>query len=279
MKIHLFTCFFLLWGIKGYAAPPEDPKQYFGEQQGCFLLNELWTQTYLKIATGDCDERHSPASTFKIPHALIGLESGVIKNPNDLVLWNKRHYRSPHWNQDHTLYSAMKYSVVPYFMQLASHVGSDTIRQHLKQFNYGNQYLVTRHHPLKKQKHLFWLNGELTISATEQLSFLKRMYENQLDVQAQNLKIVKDALIQKSGRLSNSMGEHAFDLQWGNHTIFSAKTGGTKKVVWLVGHIKEQTKEFVFVSVIPSRQPPSAINVAKQILNNYYRDLNMKSHR
>ncbi len=269
MRIYflLFTFFFL---CSTAHALKYDPERYFGENQGCFILHELHTQTYFRVSNSDCDKRYSPASTYKIPHALIGLETGAIKDPNTPVPWNGYHYRSQFWNQDHTLYSAMKYSVVPYFVKLAAKVGSSNMRQYLKDFEYGNQYFVDREHPLKKQKHIFWLNEELKISANEQIVFLKKMYEGKLNVQDNNLQIVKDTLIQKRGTLTNSLGESSFILQWGPETILSAKTGGLKTVSWLVGHIKIKQQEFVFACVATRGKGQSAVKAANQILNDYY---------
>lgn len=267
----LFTLF-LLFSFSIASAFEYDPKIYFGENKGCFILHELNTQNYFRVFNSDCDKRYSPASTFKIPHALIGLEVGVIKNPNDVVPWNGHHYWSKYWNRDQTLYSAIKYSVVPYFVKLAAKVGSSNMRKYLKNFEYGNQDFIDRDHPLKKQKQIFWLNNELKISPNEQIVFLKKMYENELDVQGKNLKIVKDAIIQKKGDLSNSLEKNKFNLKWHLKAILSAKTGSTVNVGWLVGHIKLVEREFIFACVTTREKGASAVKTANQILDDYYQN-------
>lgn len=137
-------------------------------------MHELNTQNYLKVSNSDCNKRYSPASTFKIPHSLIGLETRAIKNPNQIVPWNWHQYWTKYWNRDHSLNSAMKYSVVPYFIRLSSKIGFKNIRKYLKEFEYGNHSFVDRIHPLRKEEQIFWLNDELKISANEQLTFLKK---------------------------------------------------------------------------------------------------------
>lgn len=247
-----------------------DPKKYFENEKGCFVLHELYTKNYFKVFDNNCDVQYSPASTYKIPHALIGLETGSIEDPNNLVPWNGHKYWSKHWNQDHTLYTAMKYSVVPYFVNLAAKVGPTEMELYLKKFDYGNQHFSKKGFLLNWQ--LFWLNNELKISANEQIDFLKKMYENRLAVQIKHLNIVKDSLVQQKGTLSNSLGENAFVLNWGSKAILSAKTGATDDVGWIVGHIKTAEKEFVFsyVTTLKHRKFKKAMAAANQLLNDYY---------
>ncbi len=59
-----------------------------------------------------CNESFSPASTFKILNSLIALETGVIKDENEVIPWDsvKRSYDK--WNMDQTLRTAIKYSAV-----------------------------------------------------------------------------------------------------------------------------------------------------------------------
>lgn len=247
-----------------------DPKEYFGDEKGCFIVHELHTQDYFKIFNDNCDLRYSPASTYKIPHALIGLETGAIKNPTQLVPWDGNQYWSKHWNQDHSLYSAMKYSVVPYFVNLAAKIGITNMRRYLKEFDYGNQHFVAEGFLLNWQ--LFWLNNELKISANEQIRFLKAMYENRLNVQSKHLNIVKDTLVQKKGTLSNSMGENEFVLNWAPEAVLSAKTGATDNVGWLVGHVETAEKEYVFsyVTTLDHRKFKKAVAAANRLLNDFY---------
>lgn len=232
-------------------------------------MHELDTQNYFEVSNSDCNKRYSPASTFKIPHSLIGLEIGAIKDPNHLVPWDGFNYWTKYWNQDHTLYTAMKYSVVPYYIKLAAKIGNVNLHRYLKEFEYGNQYFINRKHPLKRQEHIFWLNGELKISANEQIAFLKKLYKNELNVQDKNLKIVKKSLIQNRGIVSNSMGGKKFILKWEPEAILSSKTGGTDSVSWLVGHIKFVEREFIFTCVATRGKGRSAIKAANLILNDY----------
>ena len=63
--------------------------------------------------TGDrCDTALSPASTFKIPHALVALETGMV-TADTVEKWDgTRHPDQPSWDRDHTVLSAMRPSHV-----------------------------------------------------------------------------------------------------------------------------------------------------------------------
>ena len=50
-----------------------------------------------------------PASTFKIPHALIALETGVVADVDkEVIRWDGVPREIEEWNRDHTLRSAMR---------------------------------------------------------------------------------------------------------------------------------------------------------------------------
>jgi beta-lactamase class D len=53
-----------------------------------------------------------PASTYKIPHSLIALETGVVKDENQSFKWDDQKRQIDAWNRDQTFRSALKYSVV-----------------------------------------------------------------------------------------------------------------------------------------------------------------------
>lgn len=117
-----------------------------------------------------------PASTFKIPNTLIALETGTI-TPQGAFTWDGKDKGVPAWNRDQTLASAFKNSCVWCYQELAQRVGTTRYRHWLKQIDYGNAdpgpELTT-----------FWLSGDLRISAQQQITFLKKLYERELPLKA-----------------------------------------------------------------------------------------------
>src|SRR4029453_11981339 len=71
----------------------------------CFMFARLDDEQAVTSDTRECDQPTAPASTFKIPHALIALETGVI-DERTVVPWDGTAYDFASWRQDHTLESA-----------------------------------------------------------------------------------------------------------------------------------------------------------------------------
>jgi beta-lactamase class D len=130
-----------------------------------------------------------PASTFKIPNTLIALEEGAIKDEKEVIKWDGRRYEGfDTWNKDQTLQTAFPLSCVWFYKELAQRVGNEKYLTHLKKLGYGNGKTgpdVTT----------FWLDGDLKISAREQISFLKKLYTESLPYSKGNIKLLKKIMI------------------------------------------------------------------------------------
>src|SRR6266511_2623748 len=112
------------------------------------------------VGGAECGRRTLPASTFKVPHALIGLQTQVITG-NTVMKWDGEQKDFPTWEHDHSLDSAIKWSALWFFQRMAASIGAERELEHLRAFRYGSasfQHDVTR----------FWLNGDLMISPLEQ---------------------------------------------------------------------------------------------------------------
>jgi beta-lactamase class D len=216
--------------------------------KACFILYEMGVGQVRRNPSTVCGERLTPASTFKIPHALAALDSGVLSGADQVFKWDGQPRSFEAWRRDHTLASAMRYSVVWYFQRVAEKLGMAREREYLKRFDYGNQDpssgLTT-----------FWLGQSLKISPDEKLQFLKRLYTDDLPVSNAALKTVKHILVQPRGLVVNASGEHPFDAPWPDDAVVSAKTGaGTdragRSVRWLVGHVRRGPRSWLFVSAV-----------------------------
>ena len=199
------------------------------------------------VGGDECDRRTLPASTFKIPHALIALDTGVVSDSTTMK-WDGTKQDFPTWERDHTLDSAIKSSVVWFFQRAARAIGRDRELAHLRAFNYGSQ---TFSGPVD----LFWLNGELTISPREQIAFLKRMYAYQLPIPRRHVDTVIAAMTMPPGKLSNASGVHEFALA-SPPPVVRAKTGnGTVKgerASWVIGEVESDGRRLVFASRVRS---------------------------
>jgi beta-lactamase class D len=236
------------------AAPPAHPAS-------CFLLDELGAGEVRRSPGDACAIRVSPASTFKIPHALAALDSGVLSGPDVTFAYDGHAVPFDAWRHDHTLRTAMRYSVVWYFQRLAGLLGVDREREYLARFDYGNR-------DVSSGLTTFWLGESLAISPEEQERFLVRLYTGELPVSKDAMRTVREILVQPAGVVINALGEFPFDAPWPEGTILSAKTGSGDDVKWLVGHVQRERREWVFVSCVAGagEGPLAAIDLAASSL-------------
>ncbi len=233
-----------------HASPTSTPAAPHAEaaRVSCFLLYELGVGEVRRSPSEGCSSRVTPASTFKVPHALAALDSGVLAGPDVRFAYNPssmKSWASPDlpeaWKRDHTLATAMRYSVVWYFQRVATMLGPDREHAYLAKLDYGNQ-------DSSSGLTTFWLDESLRISPDEQERFMVRLYEDGLPVSTAAMKTVREILVQPPGVVVNAGGEHSFDAPWPEGAVVSAKTGMGDDVRWLVGHVRSGDRSWVFVS-------------------------------
>jgi len=251
---------FVLLGL--IAAAPPDPVA----AATCVLVAPIDGGPERASGGDECDRRTLPASTFKIPHALIALDTGVV-TPATVMKWDGQPKDFKVWERDHTLDSAIKWSVVWFFQRAARSIGRERELEHLKAFAYGSQTFAGA-------VDMFWLNGDLTISPREQAAFLRRMFAYALPIDRRHVDAVKAALTMPAGKVSNAAGVHDFALRWPD-PIARLKTGnGTvngERVSWIVGEIESTGRAYVFASRVRSSTSPlettAAADAALRVLN------------
>src|SRR5687768_6887902 len=148
-------------------AASQDLNRIFGNTKGTFVLYDSKNKRYVRHNAARARRRFTPASTFKIPNSLIGLETGVVRDADFRISWERQRYPNEgrpatapfiHWWQDHTLRSAMKYSTLWYYIEVAQQVGAYRMDKYVEQFRYGNQ-------DISGGIDQFWRNSSLQISA------------------------------------------------------------------------------------------------------------------
>lgn len=237
MKLNACLLLMLLVSIGAKEANAQNLNRVFGNTEGAFVLYDLRNNRYVRHNEARCRRRFTPASTFKIPNSLIGLETGVVRDADFLIPWDRQRYPNEgrpniapfiHWWQDHTLRSAMKYSVLWYYIEIARHVGAQRMGRYVTQFRYGNR-------DTSGGIEQFWRNSSLRISAEEQVDFLRRFYAEELSVSRRSTQIVKDILLLE---------------QTANYRL-SGKTGAAPKenggtFAWFVGYLEREGNVYFF---------------------------------
>lgn len=149
------------------------------ENIDCFIVKE--DQSYLINKGKNCNTRYSPASTFKIALALIGYESGILKDEN-YPLWESKEpvkYLQDYWSGEKTPSSWMRYSVVWYSQMLTTKLGIKNFQNYMDKLEYGNKDLSGN--PEKNDGLTeAWLSSSLLISPLEQISFIEKLASDSL---------------------------------------------------------------------------------------------------
>ena len=169
---------------------------------------------YMAFNTERAGRRYSPASTFKIPHALFTLDAGVVQDEFEKIKWDGIRRSVPIWNQDQDLRSSMRHSVVWVYERFAEMIGQPKEQEYLERIQYGNQDTTG--------KGPFLIEGNLQISAHEQIGFLRQLYRNKLPFDVADQRLVKDLILVEAGR------------DW----ILRGKTGWSGAVGWWVGWVE-----------------------------------------
>jgi beta-lactamase class D len=192
---------FFWWAVStAWLAPAprlvqRDYRSYFEahEVEGSFLLLDAADNQYTAYNLARCRQGFLPASTFKIPNTLIGLETGLLRDTSDVCHWDGLPHGRAEWNQDMTYAQALRRSCVPCYQQLARRVGVAHYRKWLPRLRFG--------HPTVKAATLdnFWLTGTSRITSFEEVAFLQRLQANQLPVSTRSQELTKALLVLKRG--------------------------------------------------------------------------------
>nr|WP_290975074.1 class D beta-lactamase [Herbaspirillum sp.] len=212
-------------GLARAAAPAdkeagENWSAYFAEAgvPGTLVVADLrgGKERMLVHAPERAAQRFVPASTFKVPHSLIALDAGVLRDEFQVIPWDGVKRSVPAWNRDQDLRSAMRYSAVWVFERFAADIGKEREVAYMRKIPYGN---ASADGPEP-----FWVDGQLAISANEQIAFLRRLYRNELPFKVEHQLIVKDVMVNEAGK------------DW----ILRAKSGWSGKIGWWVGWVERE---------------------------------------
>jgi len=226
---------------------PKNPEQN-SRTGACFQLYEAGVGEVRRSPANVCRTRVTPASTFKIPHALIALDSGAISGPGEVMNYTGGSNAPYSARRAQTLGSGIQFPVAWYFQESAKRVGADKEASYLGKLNYGNR-------DSSSGLTTFWLGGSLQITPDEQMRFLQDFFEGRLPIKAEAVSQVQHLLLQPPGTVVNSVGRHTFLAPWPLGTTVEAKTGGAtdadgRKVRWLVGRVNTKGKSYYFVSCV-----------------------------
>lgn len=213
----------------------------------CTAFADAPTNKVLK-QDGVCDQRITPASTFKIAISLMGYDSGFLKDTKSPALpfqvgypdWN------PSWKTTTVPASWMKNSVVWYSQRVTESLGKERFARYVHAFNYGNEDVSGTP---GKQDGLTrsWLSSSLKISPQEQLTFLAKIVRRELPISplayAMTARLTEVATLPNGWKVYGKTGTGA-----------ATKDDGSEdwehSIGWFVGWAVKGSRSIVFVRQI-----------------------------
>lgn len=229
--------------------------------QGTFVLLDLAADQVSVHNAARAQQRFVPASTFKILNSLIALETGAVKDENEVLPYGGKPQRFRQWEKDMGMREAIRISNVPVYQEIARRIGPERMSRFVKLAAYGNA-------DIGKVIDRFWLDGPLAISAVEQAKFVSRLARRELPFSARSQAIVRDILRQEE-TVTHTMFSKTGWAFAGESA--SAPASGIKpaELGWLVGWVERNGKVYAFAMNIDIHQNEDAAKrqvIARQCL-------------
>ncbi len=209
------------------------------DMTGTFVVADPITQQLRGYNESRARTRYIPASTFKIAHTLIGLDSGAVQSVDEILPYGGQPQAFKAWEKDMSLRQAITLSNAAIYQTLARRIGLERLRAGVTALDCGNREIGT----VIDQ---FWLQGPLKISAVEQTAFLARLARRQLPM---------------STAIQHSMHD-IIRLEHGDGWTLYGKTGWENApgagIGWWVGWLEKSSHVYAFALNLDIRRPEDA---------------------
>lgn len=215
-------------GFQAVAISEETITQVFEEMkvEGCLvILDQNTGQRYLHNPMR-AGEEFLPASTFKIPHTLIGLETDKV-SISETFPWDGTERSNAQWNQEQTLASAFEYSTVWVYQEIARRIGEEEMQLKLDYLGYGNG-------DISGGIDQFWLTGGLRISAIDQVQFLQRLVARSLPLKPSTYDQALPIFLEEETKEYRLFGKTG----WANHP--------DPNIGWYIGWVERGEESYFF---------------------------------
>lgn len=193
---------------------------------------------------GDCDSRVTPASTFKLPLAVIGFDAGLLIDAQTPLLSYEKgdpDWGGANWRRDTTPADWLRYSVVWYSQRLTRALGAKTFAQYVAALDYGNGD-VSGDAGYNNGLERSWIASSLRISPREQAQFLRALLRDDLPVSSvamQQARAIVEShstegwrVFGKTGAAYPRRADRSFDYAhgWGWFLGWAEHDGGEQRI-------------------------------------------------
>ncbi|MGU3577000.1 class D beta-lactamase [Brucellaceae bacterium C25G] len=209
----------------------------------CTLLSDAKSAVVL-LEEGDCSSQVTPASTFKIPLAVMAYDANILTDTHSPVMSFRK--GDPdwgvNWKSDTDPKSWLRFSVLWYSQRIAHAMGARSLTQYAQKFSYGNADF-SGDSGFDNGLERAWIASSLKVSPHEQANFLRALLTDTLPVSAAAMFHTRDIIETR-------------DVDgW----VFHGKTGGAyprradrsfdyaKGIGWYVGWVQMGERTLIFV--------------------------------
>lgn len=232
------------WQAAGVPGSPAWPSSATAAALDCTLIVDAESGAAV-VSKGSCDQRATPASTFKIAISLMGFDSGVLRDEHTPSLPYQQRYAAwnPSWRQGTDPARWLRESVVWYSDEVRSRLGAPAVRGYVEAFDYGNRGL----HGVAGAGDavaLSELSPTLKISPVEQTVFLRKLVKGSLPVSAHahamTARLLKVRLLPNGWEVYGKTGT----------AITRVPDGGEDAIGWFVGWARKDGRTLVFARLL-----------------------------
>ncbi len=248
-------------GLAAHAAVPltaNKVQEAFGSVEGALVVMDVQSGESFIFNQTVATRPLPPCSTFKIWNSLIGIEEGIIRDPDaPFWQWDGETRFLPAWNQDQTWRTAFKASCVPAFQDLARRIGPERMQSWLDRFGYGNRDQAGR-------PDAFWLprGGENTIliTAESEAALTAKLLRGELPVAPSSLARLKDVMKLETTSRGTLFGKTGSGLRKADGDV-------DYDLGWLSGFLEHRGQTYAYACVVlgPGLYSPDARRIAEAV--------------
>ncbi len=212
----------------------------------CTLLVDASTGKPL-LREGACDHRASPASTFKVPLAVMGFDAGILKSASEPAWPYRPEFDAPKRDQktvDPTIWE--RDSVLWYSREVTRRMGMEKFDAYVSGFGYGNADLSGDPGKGNGLTHA-WLGSSLRISPDEQAAFIGRLLADDLPVSKRATALTRAVIPQfpvKGGWVVHGKTGSIF------LRTAAGKPDRTRPIGWFVGWAEKGDRRIIFARLL-----------------------------
>ncbi|MGJ8616565.1 MAG: class D beta-lactamase [Sulfitobacter sp.] len=217
----------------------------------CTLILDASTAAVL-VEEGDCDSRVTPASTFKVPLAVMAYDAHVLTDAHNPIMGFQAgdpDWGGTNWTRDTDPTDWMRFSVVWYSQRITKAMGQEVLTRYAQAFDYGNADF-SGDPGLNNGLDRAWIASSLQVSPDEQAAFLRRLVLGELPVSPQAMRNARGIMQSwQSGNWVIHGKTGAAYPRRADRSLDYARGWG-----WFVGWAQDGDRTLVFVRLTQARE-------------------------